>query len=48
MIRNTYTNKDHGHDDVTIGMIKICDFAIVKPISMTHKNCNCLCEFRNI
>ena len=29
-------NKAHGHDDISIRMIKICDKAILKPLSQEH------------
>ena len=32
-------NKTHGHDEISIRMIKICDEALVKPLSLIYKNC---------
>ena len=32
-------NKAHGHDDVSVRMVKICDDAIKKPLSIIYKNC---------
>ena len=36
--RSLNINKAHGHDNISIRMIKICDKAIVKPLSITYKN----------
>ena len=32
-------NKAHGHDDISIRMIKLCGKSIVKPLSMIFNNC---------
>ena len=32
-------NKSHGHDDISIRMIKKCDSALVKPLSIIFNNC---------
>ena len=32
-------NKANGHDKIPVRMIKICDEALVKPLSLTYKNC---------
>ena len=31
-------NKAHGHDDLSLKMVKICDDAIKKPLSIIYKN----------
>ena len=31
--------KTHGYDDISIRMLKICDSAIVKPLTILFKNC---------
>ena len=31
-------NKAHGHDDIPIRMLKICDDAIVEPLKIHYKN----------
>ena len=31
--------KAHGYDDIYIKMLKICDLAIVKPLTILFKNC---------
>ena len=33
------TNKAHRHDDLSIRMLKICDLAIIKPLSTIFRNC---------
>ena len=45
IIRNLGTNKAHGHDIITIRMIKLFDCALVKPHSMIYKNCISACKF---
>ena len=47
-IRNLYTNKAHGHEDITIRMIKLCNSSVVKPLSMIFKNCVRVDEFLNL
>ena len=32
-------NKTHGHDNISIRMVKICDKTIIKPLSIIYKNC---------
>ena len=32
-------NKAHGHDDISIRMIKLCSKSVVKPFSIIFKNC---------
>ena len=39
IIRALNINKSHGHDDISISMIKICDSAIAKPLSIIFHNC---------
>ena len=37
MIRSLDANKPHGHDDVSIRMIKICDNSLIRPSSLLFK-----------
>ena len=39
IIRPLNTCKAHGHDDVSIRMLKFSDLAAVKALSMTFRNC---------
>ena len=39
IIRALNISKAHGHDDISIRMIKICDSALVKPLSIIFSNC---------
>ena len=39
IVRVLNINKTHGHDEISIRMIKICDEALVKPLSLIYKNC---------
>ena len=32
-------NKSHGYDDISVRLLKICDYSIVKPLSIIFKNC---------
>ena len=39
IIRSLDISKAHGHDNMSVRMIKICDKAIVKPLSIIYKSC---------
>ena len=39
IIRSLDINKAHGYDDISIRMLKICDLAIIKPLSIIFRNC---------
>ena len=39
IIRNLNVNKAHGHDDICIGMLNICDSELCEPLSVIYKNC---------
>ena len=39
IIRNLNVNKAHGHDDISIRMLKICDSVVTEPLSILFKNC---------
>ena len=38
-MRNLNINKAHGHDNISIRMLKICDFVLVEPLPLIYKNC---------
>ena len=38
IIRNLNINKAHGHDEVSIRMIKICDKSLLKPLIILFEN----------
>ena len=38
IIRALNINKDHGHDDIFIRMIKICDSSLLKPLIVLIKS----------
>ena len=38
IIRALNINKAHGHDDISIRMIKICDKSLLKPLTILFKN----------
>ena len=39
IIRSLDINKAHGHDDISVRMMKICHDSIKKPLSIIYKNC---------
>ena len=39
IIRSLDINKAHGHDDISVRMVKICDDSIKKSLSIIYKNC---------
>ena len=39
IIRNLHIDKAHGHDNISIRMLKICDSVVVEPLSLIFKNC---------
>ena len=39
IIRSLNVNKAHGHDGISIRMIKICDESLVQPLSLIFKGC---------
>ena len=39
IIRSLNINKAHGHDDISVRVIELCDKAILKPLSIIYKNC---------
>ena len=38
IIRSLDINKTHGHDDISVRLVKICDDSIEKPLSIIYKN----------
>ena len=40
IIRHLNVNKIHGHDDISIRMIKICDESLVRPLSIFRNSSN--------
>ena len=39
IIRSLNINKAHGHDDISVRMIKICDKAIFEPLDVLLRTC---------
>ena len=39
IIRNLDPNKAHGHDMISIRMVKICDDSICKPLKLIFQSC---------
>ena len=39
IIRSLNINKAHGHDDISVRMIKMCDESLVQPLSLIFRGC---------
>ena len=39
LIKGLNSNKAHGHDDISIRMLKLCGPSIIKPLSLLFNNC---------
>ena len=39
IIRSLDCNKAHGWDDLSVSMLKICDYSIVRPLGLIYKEC---------
>ena len=39
IINNLDSNKAHVHDEISIGMLKICGDSICRPLNIGFKNC---------
>ena len=39
IISSLNVNKAHGHDGISVRMIKMCDKSLVQPLSLISKNC---------
>ena len=39
IIKSLNINKAHGHDDISIRILKICDLPIIKSLSIVFRNC---------
>ena len=39
MIKNLEANKSHGHDMLSIRMVKLCGESIYKPLNLIFKSC---------
>ena len=48
IIRSLNEDKAHGHDNISIRMVKICDISIVEPLSIIFNNCINQSMFPNI
>ena len=47
-IKTLDVNKTHGHNEMSIRMLKLCDESIVKPLSIIFKNCKLKKIFPNL
>ena len=48
IMRALNINEAHGHDEISVRMIKICDKALVKHLSLIYKNCTDTGVFHDI
>ena len=48
IIQTLDQNKAHGHDDISVRMIKMCGSSIIKPLQLLFNNCVELGVFPNI
>ena len=48
IIRALNINKPHGHDDISIRMIKICDKSLLNPLTILFKNSTLSCCYPDI
>ena len=48
MVGHDHANKAHGHDDISMGLLNICDIAVVKLLSLIIKICNQYGIFPNL
>ena len=39
LIKNLDPNKDHGHDEVSVKMLKLCVLSICKPLNLLFESC---------
>lgn len=39
LLRGLDENKAHGHDGISIRMLKLCDTSIIRPLSIIFNNC---------
>ena len=39
IIRSLNVNKTHGHDSISVRMIKMCDESLVQPLSLIFRGC---------
>ena len=48
IIKTLDINKTHGHDEISIRILKLCDKSIVKPLSIIFSNCKLKYTFPNL
>ena len=46
IIKNLYPNKAHGHDNISIRILKVCDSSIYKPLVIVSNQCTETIFFR--
>ena len=39
IINNLHSNKAHGHNEISIGMLKICGSSVCRPLQIIYKSC---------
>ena len=48
LIKNLDPNKAHGHDEISVKMLKLCTTSICKPLTLLFKNCLRSGKFPNV
>ena len=48
LIKNLDPNKAHGHDEISVKMLKLCAPSICKPLTLLFENCFTSGEFPNV
>ena len=39
LLKNLDSNKAHGHDEISVKMLKLCALSICKPLTLLFENC---------
>ena len=48
LIKNLEPNKVHGHEEISVKMLKLCAPSICKPLTLLFENCLAFREFPNV
>ena len=48
LIKNLDPNKAHGHDEISVKMLKLCAPSVCKPLTLLFENCFTSGEFPNV
>ena len=48
LIKNLGPNEAHGHDEISVKILKLCASSICKPLTLLFENCLASGEFPNV